>query len=1573
MSRPFRLAILAFALCAATASLARAQASTPDATDSSPAFSLSTSQVFTTRESPHFFLTFRRVPQLDIRVYKVRDAVTFFAGLSDPHQLGTDEPYAVPQERSWIERLADWKRRQRSSLRDLARAQVSQRYRAGRRAARDQAVTAQRIQLNVNTFAQVPLLNPDQLVTSWRELLPNHRDAEFRRVPLAVREPGIYLVEAVQDQLRAYTIVIVSDIGVVTKTAPRQLLMFAANRFTGEPLAGCEISVLASRKAVASGATAPDGLFATELPADAEQVVGVAQCGDQVAATDPGAWALQSESRELVGYIYTDKSIYRPGQSIHAKAVLRWRERDALRPFDRPDVELVASDANDKVIVRRRLKVDRFGAVHASFTVPATGALGTYTLRIQSDDAQAASAFEVQEYRKPEFEVIVTPTRRFVVQGDQAVVTVEARYYFGQPVSNGRLHWVVSQQPYYSPLNFDDGFEGTESSYFYNSEQTQQGDVRLDASGRAELRIPLGEHENARDYSARIEARVTDASSREVSGNAIVHATWGTFLLSASVDRSVFRPAESAQVSVRAISYEGAPQPGAAITFTLEHLRYRDGYYNNPTVTMVMETSATTGADGRATGTVTLPANQPGSYRVTVRSRSGDRDVVDQAWLWVPGPEDTTQAEDADRYLELLADRKTYQPGDVARLVVRGEPIAGPVLLTKEGQHVSWYRVLRPAAADAIEVPVEAGDVGDVYVNVTFMREGRLYRAERRLGVPALERTLTVTVSADQAVSRPQEPGAFTLAVTDHTGQPVRAQVSLAVIDEAVFGVRPDDTPDPTRFFYRRDYTRVATSFSREYHFTGYSGRERLQLAGRRRRPFTLADFKGDKPPQPAVRKDFPDAIYWMPDLVTDADGRARVAVKYPDALTTWRLTARAVTEDTRVGVSVARTTTTKDLIVRVITPRFLTEGDEVVLPTIVHNYREEPRTPSVQVQVTGLEPAAGGPTTATGIALPAGAERRDDWRFRSTRPGMAIVTATARTESDTDEVELPVPVLPFGLHREVGVSGSIVGAEETAVEVIVPAAANPEGRALRVALAPSLAGSLLGAMDFLTSYPYGCTEQTLSGFLPNLLVTRALTELKLAPTERLGALDRQVSSGIRRLIDMQHDDGGWGWWKSDGNHPFMTAYALWGLDEARRAGARVDEYRLQNSARVLARMFVTYPRAEPDLKAYLAYVLRRSMSEGDEIVSYGEGEPVTFRHATARDEVWAARSRMSAFGRAVLLLLLDEAKDPRGNELAETLIGEAQTRGDLSWWAVERDDLLFDAVDSSVEGTAFAVQALVGRDPRSPVVERAVRWLLANRSGGHWGSTKRTAMALYGLLGFMQARGETAQPFAVDVYVNGERAGQHTFSAAEMMAADPTVISTPARTGANQVRVVKRDGGTVYWSATADYFDPAAAEARSGSRQLAISRRYSKLTPVTVRNRIVYREQAFDGTAAAGDVLAVRLTVAGSPEWRYLAIEDPLAAGVEAVQDTSAYPLERPQSVRWWWGSNVEYRDSRTVFFQETFEQGRYEYVYLVKVISAGSFRAVPAQVTPMYSPGVYAVSDPQAFSIPVPAEAPR
>ncbi len=1557
-----RILVTAALLSAVAPAVARAQDTDQD--EPRTAFSLSSSEVFTSKDNPAFYLTFQHLRQLDFRVYRVRDAAKFFAGLRDPHQLGSEER-PVPTERGLIERLADWKRRQRSDIRAFFREQVTYEYRVERRAARDEQEISQRVMLNKSTFAQVPLLNPDQLVTAWRELLPDLRDPEMRRVPLEVKEPGEYVVEAVSGLLRAYTVVIISDIGLVTKTAPGQMFVFAANRLSGEPQASCGVHVVANHKTLASGTTNADGVLDVALPTEkSEGLVTLAQCGSQIVASDPGSYFLNEPSRQLVGYVYTDKPIYRPGHAVHVKGVLRWREHDQLRPFDRPTVELTATDTNDKVIFRQSLKVDEFGSVHAVFPLTLVSALGNYTLRVASMDQQAAGSFEVQEYRKPEFEVIVTPGSRFVVQASEIVATVQARYYFGQPVANARVHYVVSRRPYYSPYRWDDGFEEEGGdSYFYGADQRDEGELRLDAQGRGEIRVQTEEDEDGRDYSLRIEAQTTDASSREVTGDTTVHATYGPFLITTQVSGYVFKPGQSITTSIRALDYQGTPKGAIPVDVVLERITYPSGYYSDPTATQVAQTSVTLDANGAADARLTL-GQQPGTYRVRAAAKYEDRSISDTSYLWVPGRQQESTYE-GDRYLELLADKKVYAPGDTARLIVRGEEVSGPLLITKEGQQVTWHRLLRANMGDTIDVPIDAADVGDIYVNLAYMRDGRLYRADRRLAVPATERTLKIALSADKPVAKPQEPGVFTVNVTDAAGMPVKAQVSLGVIDEAVYAVKPDETPDPVRFFHRREYTRVGTSFSRDYYFTGFSGSERLQLARRKRRPFTLADFKGDKEVQPQVRKEFPDAIYWIGDLVTDAAGSAKVSVKYPDALTTWRLTARAITTETHAGTGVVRTTTTKDLIVRVITPRFLTEGDQVVLPTIVHNYLQEPKDTTITFEAKGLQPAGGTALTPTTGSITTGGERRDDWRFAAGAVGTATVTAVARTNSDADAVELPIPVLPYGLRREAGSSGTLFDAGEQATDVTIPARSNPAGRSVRVSLAPSLAGSLLGALDFLTSYPYGCTEQTLSSFLPNLVVTRALTQLKLAPTERMSMLDRQVGDGLKRLLDFQHEDGGWGWWKTDENHPFMTAYALYGLNAAMRAGYKVEPYRIERGKQALLSMYAEYPRAEPDLKVYMVYVLGLLGGESPQDGDQKQDERL--------NEVWSARDRMSPYGRALLLLALDDAKDARGNELAPALVSAAQSKGDLSWWSADRDDLLFEVVDTSVEATATAIRALARRDPHNPLLDRAVRWMMLNRSGGYWYTTKQTAMALYGLLELLQARNET-QTFTADIFVNGTPAGSHTFTPAELTNPDPVEILAPGRDGANNVRIVKEGGGTLYWSATSVYYDAEAAEARSGSRQLAITRKYARLTPVKTRQgNIVYREEAFQGQMKPGDVLTVRLTVAGSSDWRYLVIEDPLPAGVEAIQDTTAYPLERPARQGWWWGSRVEYRDSRTVFFQEDFDQGRYEFAYLVKAISSGEFKAVPAQIMPMYVPGIIASSEPQTVTVVLPGESPR
>ncbi len=1548
--------LVAAALALAIVGPASANAQTTDDAPE-PSFTLATSQAFTTRDTPVVHLTFRALTQLDFRVYRVNDAPTFFAGLRDPHTLGGREAL-VPEERSWLERIARWKSARRAAARSFVRRQFTRPYRQERRRRADQQDVQLRQTVGYASFAQVPVLNRSQLVEFWREILPAVRDPEGRRIPLEVRDPGVYVVEAVNGLLKAYTIVLISDVGMITKASPGELVVFTADRATGQPVADCDIQTLADQQVVATSRTGPDGLAHLAIgELQPDSIVSIASCPEGTAVTDPGTWYVQSQARELLGYVYTDKPVYRPGHTAHIKGILRWRAQDGLASFDRAAVEVVVTDPNDKVIARRMADVDDYGSVYSSVPIPEGAALGYYSVRLNSESDVAYGSFEVQEYRRPEFNVTVTTDAEFALQETTIEAAISARYFFGQPVANALLTYAIYQSPYESPLRWaDSSDEGFGGGWYGGGVEVGQFQSRLDESGLANVQVPLPTSADGRDYSYRIEARVTDSSGREVSGDTRLFATYGTFLLGTSTDRYLVRPGTASEFRVRAVSYEGVVQAQLPVRVRLERLIYDQSRYGPPRAELVSDDRIVTDAEGRGTWTVSIPP-RGGSYRLLATATSGPRTVSGTTHIWVPGDREEAVGDDFTRMLELVADRTSYQPGETARLMVRGESFDTALLLTKEGQHVSHASVVATRENEVVEVPIEEDDVGGTYVNVVFLKDDRLYRAERRLNVPPVGHAITVEILADADVGRPNQPTTLTVRTTNGSGVPVKAQLSLGVIDEAVYSIRDDSTADPLRFFYRREYSRVGTQYSREYSFLGFSGTQQLLLA-QRRRPLQLSDFKGGPAPRPHVRKEFPDAIYWVADLETDDDGLAEVRFDYPDALTSWRVTARAVTTDTDLGVGIARTTTTKDVIVRVITPRFLTQGDEVVIPAIVHNYLPDPAPIARSLRATGRSPMPPEPEIGDPVLLAPGEESRTDWRFRADSVGTATLTGEATSAEDGDAVRIEIPVQPFGLAREVHGSGALRASAEETIELEIPTESNPDARTIRLALAPSLAGTVLSALDVLTSFPYGCTEQILSSFVPTLLVRRTLDTLGLPMTERLRSLDRQVSDGLRRLYEYQHDDGGWGWWRTDPNHPFMTAYALDGLIEVARAGYRVDGWRISNAATALGNLYAEYPRAVPDLKAYLAYVLARAA---------GHQQRVLEEDADARarlDDLWSARSRLSPYGQALLLLTLDLHQDARATDMAVRLVAAAETEGELSWWRTEDDPLLIDRVDTSVEATAFALKALAPHSTPDGLLDRAVRWLVLNRNQGvYWSSTKQTAMVLSGLLDYMAARGESASPFDVELHVNGTQLDTVSFEPADWAVPDARIVTSAAVEGTNRVRLVKRGPGTLFWSAVAGYHYDGPRIERTGSSQLAIVRRYFKVEPVERRDRIVYRETPVEGDLHEGDLVLVRLTVAGSSDWRYLSLEDPLPAGAEPVRAMDSYAFENPLPPTY--ESRREYRDDRVAIFLRDLSGGRHELAYLLRMTTPGTFRSMPAQISPMYVPGVSASSDAHTFNV--------
>src|SRR5581483_10920205 len=202
--------------------------------EAEPYFSISSQRTFGTADKPQIAVSGYRVSAVQIRVYHVKDAVTFFRQMEDPHSFGSRMPRPAGKQ-TWIERIHNWKRRLRRNIRQSLRGQFTESPRAHFAKPNPMAKTNEPPQSAATYYAEAPVLTQDQLVLAFVQPITSTGRWNSETVPIGVKDKGVYLVEAVSRDLRAYTVLIVSDVVLVTKAAKGHVLSYLADRATGEP------------------------------------------------------------------------------------------------------------------------------------------------------------------------------------------------------------------------------------------------------------------------------------------------------------------------------------------------------------------------------------------------------------------------------------------------------------------------------------------------------------------------------------------------------------------------------------------------------------------------------------------------------------------------------------------------------------------------------------------------------------------------------------------------------------------------------------------------------------------------------------------------------------------------------------------------------------------------------------------------------------------------------------------------------------------------------------------------------------------------------------------------------------------------------------------------------------------------------------------------------------------------------------------------------------------------------------------------------------------------------------------
>lgn len=637
----------------------------------------------------------------------------------------------------------------------------------------------------------------------------------------------------------------------------------------------------------------------------------------------------------------------------------------------------------------------------------------------------------------------------------------------------------------------------------------------------------------------------------------------------------------------------------------------------------------------------------------------------------------------------------------------------------------------------------------------------------------------------------------------------------------------------------------------------------------------------------------------------------------------------------------------TLPLLVRLELPRFYVRHDEAVVSAVVHNYTNETRAVRARIEATGATLRGEAQRT---LQLVGGGQRRLDWNARITDAAHArfLVVADGGLGAQ-DAMELTLPVHLDGLKM---VEATATSLDENNATHRLNLADVPRGATVTLTLSPSIASAMFDALDYLTASPYGCAEQTMSSFLPDVIVARTLRRLnvqrKVHPNR-----DQWVNLGLQKLYRYQHGDGGWNWWEFDQTDGDMTAYVLWGLIQAKEAGYLVDDQRLLRGTEALLRLLANE---------------RELSKRADWMLTLAHVQPE--RIAKPLAELFAKRDKLDTHAQASLCLALAELggrrssgaepnkqarQEPRpptpaefrqmAATVARELEAKAMVRGTTAHWSAEEGGYSWRS--DEVEVTARVLRALLTVSPTSRSVQPAVRWSTGNRRGKAWSSTtKASAEAVYALAQFLERTKELQPEFTARVSLDGHTVREFSATARNVFDAPLTLTFTPEqlRQGRSALTVDKQGVGTLYVTTTFTYTLPGD-KAKPMSKGISVRRLF----------RVTAEDPAQADTVASGQEIEVAIEITADANYRYAILEDPIPAGCEVAptDDISGrYGFFDAEGGGGF--ARQEVRDDKVVFFFNDLRKGRTRLTCRLHAETPGVYRVLPSVALLMYFPEV-------------------
>ncbi len=1453
----------------------------------------------------------------------------------------------------------------------------------------------------------------------------NSLDTDMRRIidldKWLDNKPGALLLsvaavgDKLPDDLKLRQLVAVTDLQVMAKTSATSSIFWVTSLSSGLPVAGADVAVLdPTGKAIWRGTSNAQGLVSgpgnlvsrstydgeDEVPPPAASIKTVVASKD-----DDWTWLRLDGSFGSGDYwdgdgaslqrgsLFTDKNVYRRGEAVRFKGLLRVLEATGLAFAKAGDkVELELRDPNGHPQAKVTATVSAQGSFDGQVPLPAAGEYGTWDLVAKWGEATISCDFEMLVYRTPKFKAGATLAKTHHTVGDVVAGDVTASYYSGGPLDNAPLTVAVSSYsatfdpPGWSTFSFEAGYDNGPS-------WTHSAQAHLDAKGRYTFALPTKSLHINSSRTFDIEFTAIDPNDQPVATRTRGWLHPASVHPGLHLTESWYQAGKPLLIEVIATDVEGKPQVGVPLAVHLARREYKQvrqetigGQFEwiSTPVEVPVGDCALTSASQPVTCAQT--PTQAGAYVVSVVATDAQgRKAFSQTTTYVAGADAVAFDRDHSETAALVADKPQYKVGETAKLLLKNKNGGKRALITVERGSVLETRPIDLSSdVTTIEIAIEARHQPNFFVSAAIF-SGRKAPAEvgkPDLGAPALENVLvpievdttdrvaTLKVTPDKPRHRPGDEVSVGLDLRDAAGQPVAGEVTLWAVDEGVLALTGYATPDPFAALFAPAQRGVADYATVEALIRGKLGEEKGAEGG--------GGGAGH------ARSDLRDVAVWLPSVAVDDKGQATAKFKLPENLTTFRVMAVASAGPSRAGHGQAAIQVDRPLMLLTTWPRQVHLGDTFEVAVVARNRSPGDLRGTAKLQLT----ADGGQGAIDGdaekpLAIAKDASSEVTFKVRATQAGKFKVTLRVEANGgkgddgkplhETDGIEEAVEVVDPALVESVATYDE---SSESVKQAVQKAQARPGIGGVEISASANGLVGVRGALDFLVEYPYGCTEQLTSQLLALLWKDQVAAAFDLGEADKQKVRDMAQQAVDQIVARRVPGEAALTLWPGDGRADLeATAWALRVLVDAKAAGLRVDATLLRDGPAWLRQRLSPATAPRPVGRYGDDTPVAQAALDDQAMITAtlaALGQPA----AGDVDRLFAVRQDLSASGR--LWLAEAAAADPAGAEKARTIVNELTRTLHLDAATAHYEQADGEGWSSEVRTNAQLLAVMLKATPDQPIIGRLARWLLDRRGPQGGGSTQENAWILQSLGRYLQQRDRDSGDLGLQVQLGDKKLPPARLS---KRAADPWKVwigQDELASGTSSLLLDKDGQGTLYYTLRYSYALTTEAEVAKNAGFFV--------------KRVVVDEggrSGFDHIERGKNVIVTVLVLADRDR-ENVAIVEQLPAGLEPMDlsletapksvqatldrlrgavlgaDLNLLPSGGP--VRAQLGDMASHRElaGRQVrWFVDFMPQGVHVFNYVARAAVRGDFLGRGVRAEAMYRPEVFGTTGPNRLKI--------